>query len=609
MSGVYMLFPSNKKWEEWGISSKAHKFFIQKWQDLFSDETFVSWQVRTSNLQTILDELLEAIEVAKQTRSFKRNVEILIREAKRHGENDLIIKEHFPHTTGYIHALKKEYKSNSKEEQKKDFDKIKRLTLILQASLKNYRNILLKELKNIIENPPEKKYQKKLDNLTMALAIVLKAEGYSTLSLQDSLQILLQNDISVFPDRVEKLFHQFSGTIQKYSVKFLISWPKFNDFDLTSFGINIADRSSTDLLSEVDNSFYEKDTKAKVATVDVNSLDFYSARKEAEEKLENFFSFVALYLPNRQPKVRVPEALVIAEDGYRKITEQDNSRLRYIRDSKKPELNIPQLAELCVTIKTQDSDQITASLQYHKLSMLARSDESRLVNLWIALESLFQQGKGAIIGRICDYLPSSLALDYPLNISKNLPINIRALWRKSNPSGLLAHLKFSNRHMLNPYDMLSIFLDSEDGVVRSAFNNFSSDHPLLLYRVYRLGKEMFKKPKHLKKRLEEHRETIEWQICRIYRGRNFVMHQGICPNRVRQLIQHLHIYYILVIHSLIQDLRFNNNWSIFDAFEHRRTLFEHFLYRLEHHKDYPVSKEEILYPYRTLSTRNKDDAW
>ena len=49
-----------------------------------------------------------------------------------------------------------------------------------------------------------------------------------------------------------------------------------------------------------------------------------------------------------------------------------------------------------------DAALVTAVVQYHRLALQAGTDEARLVNLWIALEALFERDDGSIIGRVCD---------------------------------------------------------------------------------------------------------------------------------------------------------------------------------------------------------------
>ena len=58
-----MFFPKQETRDEWEIKEDLHKFFFLRWQEIFDETTFDSWQVRPCNLTSLLDELLIAIDV------------------------------------------------------------------------------------------------------------------------------------------------------------------------------------------------------------------------------------------------------------------------------------------------------------------------------------------------------------------------------------------------------------------------------------------------------------------------------------------------------------------------------------------------------------------
>ena len=134
-------------------------------------------------------------------------------------------------------------------------------------------------------------------------------------------------------------------------------------------------------------------------------------------------------------------------------------------------------------------------------------------------------------------------------------------------------------------------------------------NPLFVYRLYLLWDDFFGNQKNFMKRLEAHRKNVEWQIRRIYRARNHVMHQGVCLPRTRQLIQHLHSYYIITIHNLIFDLKNNPNWRISDAFENRLLIYEYFLDRLKKHNEKPISVEALIDPRKSIFSTDDSPAW
>jgi hypothetical protein len=158
-------------------------------------------------------------------------------------------------------------------------------------------------------------------------------------------------------------------------------------------------------------------------------------------------------------------------------------------------------------------------------------------------------------------------------------------------------------------DVLNILLDAKDGDKINAFLKFATEQPLLVYRIYHLWNDMFANADELSKSIKRHKKNVEWQLSRIYKTRNLLMHQGICPPYTRHLLQHLHIYYINIVHNLIHELKRNQSWGICDAFEHQFYLYEHFQSRLKNHKLKPLSKEELMEPILSLSISNGENAW
>lgn len=148
-------------------------------------------------------------------------------------------------------------------------------------------------------------------------------------------------------------------------------------------------------------------------------------------------------------------------------------------------------------------------------------------------------------------------------------------------------------------DLLSILIDRKDGPLITTFLSFTSANTLLTFRVFRLWENIFNSPSRLSNHLKKHKQNVEWQIRRIYRARNQIIHQGACFAGTRQLIQHLQTYSI-TINNLVHDLVTHPRWDIEDALEHRLTTYEHFQDRLSKHDVKPVPQNSILNPEKVL---------
>jgi len=606
-----MKRPSENVFDNSHITKDAHKFFILRWYEIFDEYTFDSWQVRSSNLITILDEILVSCEIVEKIHAHHPNIKSLIDEAKRAVRNDLIIKAHFPFVRHYIDDLETIYTKNTKNKEDLDAKALTRSVRVIQGNLQDYRKYLFEDILSVIKNPPSK-YKKELYSLTLSLGIELLAVGYSLGELRNSLNYLLSDENVDFADKFEGFLDQYSGKHIECTLLFHLSLPKPMDTVDQLHGHDISfskERPPEEGWTDEERIFYTKDKQTVIATLKVKAVDMYSAKTECEQRIEALFTALKLYQATKIPAIKHKGTLVKREGKQAKYLETDNSRTRYIRDSKSPISNTNSFSKVLRGLNSDGSAQLLSSLQYHKLALSATTDEAKLVNLWIGLEALLQSGEGSNIKKVISYIPQTNSLDYISQLTKFLPISMKDIWRSKDTSCLRGYLSYSNQYMLHQKDILLIFLSDPDGEIVKEFCKLLSEDPLHLFRVERIYSEYFVKPKKLYDVIKKHNQNIEWQLTRIYRVRNRIMHQAGQALQLRQLIQHLHSYYITTVHALIRDIKQNPMWSIADALEHRKKLYEHYLSQLENYGKTPFCSDALLKPSHILNNCSDEPAW
>jgi len=586
-----MIFPDERDWEEWGVTSEIHKFFILRWQEIFDEETLDTWQVRFSNIRSILDEILNCLEVVSTVHKYHHNILCLLLEAKTIIANDEVVKKHYPFVGEYLSRLESEYNAKIKNENAVDVKSFKKVVMVLIGNISGYQNYLFIMLRKIISST-EPHYKDQLNSLTTLLGTELTNLGYSIHSLRDSFKILTDSGAGNFENRFDKLRDTFSGADRKYICYFHTSWPQ-DLLDLPDSGMKlISDRS---LASSAEESrFYSYDPQSVIASIEVTALDCYSARYLAETKLDELFSVSKLYIISKKIIIRSEIALVVDDRGIGICISQDNSRLGYIKDSRQALESVASYYKLSNRLIESDRRRLLAALQYHKLALMAQTDEIRLINMWIALESLVRDDGKPIIENMCACVPVSITTNYIYRIMKSLPIDVRSVLRGGDSQELLALLPGASRYLLKPKDMLLILLDEEEGATINAFYKMITGNVLMCYRTYCLRKWLSSGPKSVYHKLECHKQNIEWQLKRIYRARNRIMHQGICPRGSRQLIQNLHSYFIITFHNLIHDLLKKDIFGVSDAFEHRKLAYSYYVNRLRSDRTDQLSVKQIL---------------
>jgi hypothetical protein len=256
----------------------------------------------------------------------------------------------------------------------------------------------------------------------------------------------------------------------------------------------------------------------------------------------------------------------------------------------------------------KDKERLQTSLQYHKLFLQSKSDDLRLVNLWIALESLFLGEEGKIIVKILEYIPKINTTNYIYRQLRAITISMGEYWKKSDTEEIRKKLIQSNKYRFGAYDLLKILLNNDEELEKK-FTELIISNPLLLFRIERYSTQYFKNKKSLKSFLESHKLHIEWQIQRIYRARNQIVHKGLCPSGIRLLIKHLHSYLILAMHNIVHDLKNNNDWNLGEALESRSLLYDHFIEVLKEENTKPLTVEQIYSMEKCLESSDDELAW
>lgn len=188
------------------------------------------------------------------------------------------------------------------------------------------------------------------------------------------------------------------------------------------------------------------------------------------------------------------------------------------------------------------------SAQLHALAAGSSSDENQLLNLWIAIESLIpaetKSSQEATIEHIVNSLLPVLSYDYFERLINHLVKDL-VHWDKSF---VLIQLKgvpgktFTER--LLRIMGLPAYAAQYDSLVSRC-----RDFVLLERRIDHL-RSIAASPSALKSLLDGHEERISWQLRRIYRTRNIIVHSGETPSHTNVLIEHAHEYLDNVLNLL-----------------------------------------------------------
>jgi len=396
-----MLYLNDAEWVKHGIANDLHRFFVLLWDELLHPETPDTWQVRTSNVRSALGELLDAVHVAAHHEPYRYNIIVLLAEIRAMLQMDPVISRHFPFVVDFLPKI------DSAENLPKDLAEIRRQVNVVLGHLRTLRDVLLQQLRLLlVEGNPKNKTD--VYKLAMALAVEWVTCGYSVPHLRTGMAVLFDSTEKDFGKRFDAYVSRCDGSHRDFNCRFSVSWPPDVQID---DGIKLEIGRPERALTDHESDFYGQSTERDVfLEFGVQARDVFSARRIGEERIASIFAVLNLYLVQRRFDIKGRYALIWENDQPAVAIPIERSRQSRLQNVEEAGRRVNELLQLRNRLDREDIDQIMSSLQYHRLAMTASTDESCLVNLWIALECLARRGKGSIIETICTQIAPTVAV-------------------------------------------------------------------------------------------------------------------------------------------------------------------------------------------------------
>lgn len=101
------------------------------------------------------------------------------------------------------------------------------------------------------------------------------------------------------------------------------------------------------------------------------------------------------------------------------------------------------------------------------------------------------------------------------------------------------------------YRLTAIFMYEKNADLREKLLNLACRNPLALHRMYQYYQDC-KSPKNLIAAIENHEERVEWQLSRIYRVRNSLVHKVEKPDYLDSVVLNMFEYYIRMLSCIVR---------------------------------------------------------
>lgn len=280
-----------------------------------------------------------------------------------------------------------------------------------------------------------------------------------------------------------------------------------------------------------------------VLVSDVAAYDPYSAVQIAESKVGFIQNIFRVYHHGRHfslsPKVMMDQKCCTT--GI-KLLLRDQSRIRSSTDERpqKAAKRLETLLQKSALPRGSDRTRFQSISEFHSMSLDSVSPQNQLLNLWISLETLApsRPGKNKIDDVIAAVTPP-IGLAYVRRLFERASFDLLR-WNRREVTRALQAVGEANSSI--PQRVLLLLTHSSTEALLEQLFEKMGDFELLRYRCFRLRLE-FKDQQSAIRKIESHQRRVTWQLRRIYRARNLVVHQGTSPAWLRSVIETAHEYF------------------------------------------------------------------
>lgn len=517
-------------------------FFVQRMAELLFDYTLDTYKPMALNAPFLCIEALSNINDIEEGLVDKNNLTYILEELRWSIQNDKIAKRLINSTIDYY----LEYTEDT------TLSTLKLRLEILERSLDRYRYIDETEselTKAILSNSKDD-----IDVLSKTYVTTFINWGISKTFLYtklndtffDTSKPILNNEIlkSFFKD-IYPMQHNFSIYFRVTNNIRLLN----NSFDF--FNIKILDALPNFEDKKFNPArFIIRDNYVVIEIINIKSTDPYKARDIAANRLETLKNVSQIFLHNSKLKWN-DEALILQNCCNKNcfLAKKKINSMKKTRNHKASEIEhkVNHIFKN-VALKGESFTKFNRAIQLHSNSLHDINSENQLVNLWTAFETIVPSklsNKSKVILIINSIYPILLK-EYSKRIIQNLYDNF-CLWDKDYFLDMLKKIDNTKNDFENFFNFL--ILPENDSFRKEVYNKLHNYH-LLRNRTYKVS-EIFKDKEKLVEILEKHEKKLKWQIRRIYRTRNLIVHAGRTPLYLDVLIENAHDYLDQVLSQII----------------------------------------------------------
>ncbi len=518
-------------------------FFVERFQELLNRNTMDSYRVKCNNVFTLLRELRDVIDnwLRGYVKQFD-TVILCINETLEAMKEDDIIDYSFYDKQLMIDDLVQLTKADQKSRGELANQSIYLIDKCIRTNQDIYLEKLYTAINVILENDNEVTNDAfyplvdKLNNLSSALACELLNERFSMRHLyRESLK--LATNVADFSNAFSRFrqLHRHDTPLNTYDVVLKMNGGNNNRLTtIQGFKTQLDEEIvPQDKRNEKINSFL-MNRGTLYYSCQVSAHDSATAISLATEKMESVVDRAMLGYSILDPQVQRSALVIITSLVDRVYLVQPvNVRDASYADDEQIVRNMLVKIDtiLCnKNIANDVKDRLTSALRHLRIGNTEADSGQQLVNYWVALEFIFSSPKA---------IDSTMA-----RVEKNL-LNILMCCYANRRISYLNDVLHKNNTLSADKDWWKL---SETELSILIVNQTSQ---LLRYHLQSMKAAMLNTRDATKKFFGNHRDHLYWQLYRIYRYRNRLIHEAAILPGLENVIRCQRFYLVLLLNQLI----------------------------------------------------------
>lgn len=413
------------------------------------------------------------------------------------------------------------------------------------------------------------------------------------------------------PNQINEFLKTIYPYSHEYQVYFIVSQLIETVKDsLKPFRIKLIDKLPDELTAIAErNSFAKSDNESYVEVGTFNGLDVISAQEKAASRLDNLSDLFTLFYHQKKISWR-PQAIVkqCCLDGPVFVTLTKGAMEKpFDLPAEKASKELNRLLRNSAT-RGASFDRFNRVADLHGICVSTDIIENQLVTLWTSLETLIPSHTGSSkISNVLEAMVPFLMVSY-----------IRRLVQRFNHD-LITWRRWRVKRLLNTvpdvegpntlHRTLALLAVQSNDKIRSELYEELKDFHLLRFRAFQLS-EILSSTEKVKATLVAHEQKVRWQIRRIYRTRNLIVHSGKRPTYIHSLIENGHDYLDQIIFDVMKLSCGEYRASTLEqAFEISRIRHKKFMDQLTAIKTFDAQNCEFLCEEFDTLTDYVNESW